>query len=91
MLMTQSTNSNEDNRDNVRLRTFLGGRIFVNHQRSTIDCLVRNKSDTGCQLVVESQLGIPDGFSLQLNNGKSFDCSVVWREKDKIGVKFIDE
>jgi hypothetical protein len=55
---------------------------------ATIDCMVRNLSDRGACLAVESSIGIPDSFDLVLNNGSVRDCRVTWRKATKIGAEF---
>ena len=55
----------------------------------TINCMVRNLSDTGAALSVESPVGIPPEFNLivaadQVNRL----CKVVWRKESRIGIIF---
>ena len=54
-----------------------------------IDCVVRNLSESGAALRVESQIGIPNRFNLviQLENYHR-PCEVVWRQEKQIGVRF---
>ncbi|MGH1350331.1 MAG: PilZ domain-containing protein [Methyloligellaceae bacterium] len=79
----------EEQREDRRSRTFLGGKILLNQDGSVIDCLVRNKSDKGCQVIVESQHGIPDSFELKIGTtGERLQCTVAWRRHDKIGLEF---
>ena len=81
--------ADEEQRDNRRSRTYLGGKIVLNQEGSVIDCLVRNKSEAGCQVIVESQHAIPETFELKIGTtGERFKCSIAWRRKDKIGLKF---
>ena len=47
-----------------RQKSFLQGRIFYNHRRSTVDCLVRDVSDTGAKLVFGGTVNIPDVVEL---------------------------
>ena len=79
----------EDRREISRSRTFLGGKVVINEAGSVIDCLVRNKSDDGCQIIVESQVGIPNNFELIIKDDEKYPCVVMWRKADKIGVKFV--
>ena len=56
---------------------------------SGIDCLVRNISDGGANLEVESQIGIPSSFDLVINvEHSNHHCHVVWRKARRIGVAF---
>jgi hypothetical protein len=53
----------------------------------SIDCTVRNISDTGAALDVTSPLGIPAQFIL-VTDGNHLSCRVVWRKEKRIGVTF---
>jgi hypothetical protein len=61
--------------------------VFKGH-RVTIDCTVRNVSDRGACLNVESSIGIPDTFDLVLGQASVRECLVTWRKATKIGVEF---
>ena len=54
-----------------------------------IDCAVRNLSNTGAALSVESLIGIPSDFELVFANLSSRTCRVVWRKQNRVGVTFI--
>jgi PilZ domain len=54
-----------------------------------IDCTVRNMSNKGAALDVNSPLGIPDRFTLVLPaDGQHIPCRVVWRKEKRIGIAF---
>ena len=55
---------------------------------ATIDCTIRNLSDRGACLNVESYVGIPDIFDLVLDNAPVRGCRVTWRKATQIGVEF---
>ena len=56
---------------------------------SGIDCLVRNISDSGANLEVESQIGIPNSFDLVIDTERSnHHCHVVWQKARRIGIAF---
>ena len=78
-----------DKRQTDRRRTYKGARIAFDGRRASIECLVRNLSETGACLAVESPLGIPEAFDLVLDSDdSSHPCRVVWRDADRIGVAF---
>ncbi|QQR38165.1 PilZ domain-containing protein [Devosia rhizoryzae] len=79
---------NEDTRSSQRHRTLKGGKIVVNDGFSTFSCTVRNMSETGAKLLVPSVIGIPERFSLALDDGRSFACEVAWRTETELGVRF---
>lgn len=54
-----------------------------------IDCTVRNLSETGAALSVESPVGIPSEFKLIVDSDRvSRACRVVWRKESRIGITF---
>ena len=54
-----------------------------------IDCTVRNLSDTGAALSVESPVGIPSEFNMViLSDDVNRRCRVVWRKENRIGITF---
>ncbi len=54
-----------------------------------IDCAVRNLSDTGAALSVESPVGIPTEFNLiVISDRVNRKCRVVWRKDCRLGITF---
>lgn len=79
-----------DKRHTPRRRTFKGGKIFFNHDRSVIDCTVKNLSPDGAALLVQSVIGIPGEFNLVISSDNvSRACRVVWKTETQIGVHFV--
>jgi hypothetical protein len=70
-------------------RTIKGGSILFGLAPS-IECVVRNMSETGALLAVQSPVGIPDDFTLLIKPElRKRDCHVMWRAADRIGVRFV--
>jgi hypothetical protein len=79
-----------DRRTSPRRRTYKVARIGFGGGRAVINCLVRNVSETGACLGVESPVGIPDEFNLVFESGEpSRKCRVMWRKAKLIGVAFL--
>ena len=78
-----------EQRMSPRRRVLKGAKIAFEGGSAVIDCLVRNLSETGAALQVESPVGIPAEFELILGNNQAHHCRVVWRKKASIGVKFV--
>jgi hypothetical protein len=77
----------ENNRAALRQRVFKAGTIEFSG--STIDCVVRNISETGAALEVASPVGIPAEFNLLISgNIAKRPCRVVWVRDKRIGVAF---
>jgi len=55
-------------------------------------CIVRNFSNGGAKIVDPDPSALSDEFFLRLSpRSRARECHVVWRSKDGLGVKFIDE
>jgi len=78
-----------ENRRAPRLRTLKGGSIIFG-VAPAVNCVIRNMSETGAQLIVESPIGIPDDFTLLIKPELiKRACRVAWRKADRIGVRFV--
>jgi PilZ domain len=78
-----------EHRRATRNRTYKAGRIAFGGRRAVITCLIRDLSDSGACLGVESPIGIPDLFNLVFDSGEpSRMCQVVWRTATRVGVEF---
>jgi hypothetical protein len=72
----------------TRQRTYKGGRI--NFETAGLDCIIRNLSDKGACLEVESPTPVPDNFRLIIMPESLVrTCEVAWRKPRKIGVRFV--
>jgi len=77
----------ENNRAAPRQRVLKSGVIEFNG--GTIDCVVRNLSQTGAALEVATPVGIPAEFNLLMSGDRAHQhCKVVWRKDKRIGVRF---
>lgn len=81
--------SNDENRRAPRMRTLKGARVVLPNNTSTFECTVRNLSETGALLQMTSTLGIPNRFSLLMDDGRSSECELAWRTDTRIGVRFV--
>src|ERR1700761_2828497 len=77
----------EDRRHNMRMRTLKAGTIVFNNRQSTFDCLVRNLSNTGACLQIDSSKDIPANFDLSLD-GEIRPCRLVWLSENRAGIEF---
>jgi|DewCreStandDraft_4_1066084.scaffolds.fasta_scaffold90076_2 hypothetical protein len=72
-----------------RHRVFKAGTIVINGV-SIINCIVKNISEGGAGLVVETPVGIPDQIKLLIASENLIQsCRVVWRSSNRIGVAFM--
>ena len=73
----------------MRKRQLKAGTIGFNGA-GAIDSVVKNLSDTGAMLQVESIIGIPDQFTLFIASDKfKRECKVIWRQPTKLGIRFL--
>lgn len=77
----------EEQRGDPRTRVLRAG--LISFGGSTVDCTVRNVSETGAQVEVQSPDGIPDRFALLIKSeGVRYGCRVVWVRGKRIGLRF---
>jgi hypothetical protein len=78
-----------DRRLAIRRRTILGASIIFNSKSSTLDCVIRDLSDTGAKLKADGIATLPDEFTLEVPcKRQSYPVRVVWRRADTCGVRF---
>jgi hypothetical protein len=72
-----------------RRRTLKGGRIVFNEGYASFSCTIRDMSEHGAKLRLESVLGIPSEFTLMFDDGSPpRKCVVRWRDPTSLGVEF---
>jgi hypothetical protein len=77
-----------EHRYKPRLRTFKGGAILFGKMAS-VDCIIRNISETGAALEFKGQVDVPDDFKLLIKPELiKRECHVVWRSPGRLGVRF---
>jgi hypothetical protein len=77
----------DEHRTAPRRRLLKTGKISFGG--GAIDCTVRNLSETGAALEVNSPVGIPEQFTLVIEPDQiRVPCRVVWRKETRIGIHF---
>jgi len=80
----------DDARASPRRRVLKAGIAASNDRHITVACTVRDISDTGVRLRVDSSLTIPDTFELIIEmDGLEANCTVVWRKGNEVGARFV--
>lgn len=77
-----------ERRQALRQKTTEPATIGVHKGSRSIDCVVLDWSDYGARIRPSDVAQCPDNFTLTTKDGGSFDCLVVWRHDERIGVKF---
>ncbi|MGB8277647.1 MAG: PilZ domain-containing protein [Methylovirgula sp.] len=84
-------NAGSERRTSDRVRTFLRAQIIFNNRMTTIDCIVKNISATGARVALNNTLAVPTEFDIYIpQRGRSHHARLVWRDKDSIGIGFMD-
>jgi hypothetical protein len=82
----------QDRRTNPRHKTFIKGRIFFNNGLSSMDCIIRDMTDSGSRLEVSETVALPDAFELYLpNKDETFHAKVAWRKGNSLGISLNSE
>lgn len=78
-----------ERRSGSRQKSFLQGRIFFNNRRTSVDCLIRDFSESGAKLKFHSMISIPDVVELFIPvKEETRRAKIVWRNADEVGVSF---
>jgi hypothetical protein len=68
----------------------MGAVIWFAGRMSTVSCVVRELSESGCRLHVEDSAWAPDRFELVLGEGAIIEqCELVSRDADEMSVRFV--
>jgi hypothetical protein len=81
-----------ERRSSARQKSFLQGRIYFNNRRSSVDCLIRDYSETGARLKFSESVVVPEAIELYIPNKEEFHRGrVQWRSGDEMGIAFDEE
>ncbi len=86
-----SRKSSSDSRKHRRPKTFKSGQIVFSDKRCLVSCTVCDFSEVGAKLQTDIAIECPDSFELILQDDSTYECTVVWRRADFLGVKFVNE
>lgn len=79
----------QDRRERVRDKVLLGGVAAINDRGSTMDCVVRNFSETGACVEFNSSPRLPEQIQLKISRkGRSFLAEMIWRQANRVGLAF---
>src|SRR5215468_9290273 len=79
----------QDRRERVRDKVFMGGVAEINERGSTMDCVVRNFSETGACVEFDSSARIPERMQVTIaRKGRSFLAEIIWRQANRVGLAF---
>lgn len=71
-----------------RYRVFKGGTITFENRG--VACTVRNMSEGGAAIDLDTPVTLPQSFSLSITRDKFVrNCRTVWRSERRIGLAFV--
>jgi hypothetical protein len=74
----------------TRQRSLLQGRLFYNKRRNSVDCIIRDISETGARLKFSAAVTVPEALELYVpNRDECFRVRVEWRQGEEVGVTFV--
>jgi uncharacterized protein YceH (UPF0502 family) len=75
-----------------RVRTFLKGVVYYDNRRVSIECTVRDLSETGARIAFTSAVTVPDNIELHITaKERTYKALVRRRDQYEIGVEFEDQ
>ena len=80
---------NDDKRGFPRKKTLRVGTISYRNDSCTMDCTILDLSDDGAKLKPLDSVNLPESFRLRIAHGPIYDCKVVRRARDEVGVVFV--
>ena len=73
----------------VRQRTFLKGTLYYDNRRASIDCVIRDMSESGARLMFEHPATVPDNIELFIpQKQQTLQACVRRRAPKEIGIEF---
>ncbi len=76
----------ENRRATSRVRMLKSGKILLG--KATVPCTVRNLSDGGACLQVQSTYGLPSAFDFAVDDKPPRACKVIWLDATTLRVRF---
>jgi PilZ domain len=78
----------QDRRHSMRDKVLLGGVAGIG-DNATMDCVVRNFSDSGACVEVDASANLPEEMNLTIaRKGRSFLATLIWRQANRVGLAF---
>ena len=82
----------DERRTLLRRRTLKAGKIVFGDYRYTLDCTIRNVSDTGVQIRCNTPHDVPAEFVLfDVSDGTLQKVEVIWRSDRDFGLRYAAE
>ena len=80
--------ADEEHRSSIRHRTLKGAKVVL-HDWSTIDCVIRNQSDTGARLEFSDPVALPEQFDVLMTSSNTLvPARRMWERGTAVGIRF---
>ena len=80
----------DEHRASPRKRTLLRGRIEYSNRQFSLDCLIRDLSETGARLSVSENVPLPAKFDLHIpGRSEAVPVELCWRIRGGAGVRIL--
>ena len=90
-MMTLAAPQTDEHRVALRRRALIAATIRYRGGAVTVECVVRNISDTGAKLDVSEGVALPSSFELVIpQKDVVHRCELRWRRAGEAGVAFVD-
>jgi PilZ domain len=87
MAQTPLQTSIAELRAKPRLKSLIAATIVYNNGQCTLDCVIRNISETGAKLSVPASVALPDRFDLTVpQRSATYRAHIAWQRPGEIGV-----
>ncbi len=78
-----------DKRRAARRRVLYSGKLVNDDASSTIDCVIRDLSETGAKVRLAGSTPVPaEVWLIEVREGLAFRCRVAWRASPELGLEF---
>ncbi len=79
----------QDRRRTTRDRVLFGGVAELADRSTTMDCVVRNMSETGACIEIDPAARLPEQMNLAVaRKGRSYLAEIIWRQANMVGLAF---
>jgi hypothetical protein len=79
-----------EKRKSPRKKAILRGKMVSERGAQSIDCTIRDISDTGARIDLAADQIVPAHFVLiDMRNGNAYEAEVKWRMRSQIGMSFV--
>jgi len=87
---TADTAVETENRSERRRRALKIGTVLFNKGYTSYACRIRNITDNGVMVEMESTGGIPSEFDFRIKDDvKKRSAKIIWREPARMGLRFV--